>query len=73
MHVTYDSEADAAYIQLADEIGAGGVAHTHVCDPVEVDGMIHLDFDSDGRLLGIEVLGARSTLPPEVLSAAEKL
>jgi uncharacterized protein YuzE len=62
---------DAAYIQLADVIGAGGVACTYGCDPSEVDGMIHLDFDSDGRLVGIEVLDASSKLPPEVLLQAE--
>jgi uncharacterized protein YuzE len=31
--------------------------------------MINLDFDAEGRLLGIEVLGAASRLPREVLSS----
>ena len=60
------------YIQLADVVGAGGVAFTYGCDPSDVDGMIHLDFDSDGRLVGIEVLDASSKLPPEVLLQAER-
>ena len=67
MRVTYDPDADAAYIQLASEIAAGGVAKTHPCDPSEVGGMINLDFDSDGRLIGVEVLDASQLLPPEVL------
>ncbi len=71
MKISYDPAADAAYIQLADVIGAGGVAFTYGCDPSEVDGMIHLDFDSDGRVVGIEVLDASSKLPPEVLLQAE--
>lgn len=60
------------YIQLADVVGAGGVAFTYGCDPSDVDGMIHLDLDSDGRLVGIEVLDASSKLPPEVLLQAER-
>lgn len=71
MRISFDPEADAAYIQLADVIGAGGVAFTYGCDPSDVDGMIHLDFDSDGRLVGIEVLDASGKLPPEVLLQAE--
>ena len=71
MRISYDRSADAAYIQLADEIGAGGVSFTYGCDPAEVDGMIHLDFDADGRLVGIEVLGASTKLPPELLSRAD--
>lgn len=68
MKVTYDDTVDAAYIQLADEIGARGVANTYPCDPVEVGGMINLDFDADGRLVGIEVMDASKRLPPEVLA-----
>ena len=71
VRVSYDPVADAAYIRLADEIGAGGVAFTHSCDPAEVDGMIHLDFDAGGRLVGIEVFEASSKLPPELLAKAD--
>lgn len=72
MRISYDPSVDAAYIQLADEIGAGGVAFTYGCDPSEVDGMIHLDFDAGGILVGIEVLDASSKLPPEVLARADR-
>ncbi|MBX3030378.1 MAG: DUF2283 domain-containing protein [Chloroflexi bacterium] len=68
--ITYDPGADAAYLYLAESIGPGGVAFTYGCDPAEVDGMIHLDFDQAGTLVGIEVLGARSKLRPEVLARA---
>jgi hypothetical protein len=36
------------------------------CGPVAVEGMINLDFDASGRLVGIEVLGARANLAPEL-------
>jgi uncharacterized protein YuzE len=32
--------------------------------------MIVFDIDSEGRLIGIEVLGARQGLPPQVLALA---
>ena len=32
--------------------------------------MIFLDFDHDGRVIGIEVLDARSLLPTDVLEQA---
>lgn len=72
MRVTYEPSVDAAYLQLVDEIGAGGIAKTYPCDPNEVAGMINLDFDSAGRLVGIEVLDASKLLPPGVLESAEE-
>lgn len=70
MKVTFDRKADAAYIQIEDEIPPGSVARTYQCDPVEAGGMINLDFDIDGRLLGIEVLGAVNLLPAKVLESS---
>ncbi|MEJ7765935.1 MAG: DUF2283 domain-containing protein [Acidimicrobiales bacterium] len=72
MRIEYDSEADAAYIQVVDEISPGGVHRTVGCDPSEVGGMINLDFDADGRLLGIEVLDASKLLPADVIVRAEE-
>jgi uncharacterized protein YuzE len=70
MRVTLDRKANAAYIYLRP-IGPGGVAKSYPCDPLGVDGMINLDFDSDGRLVGIEVLDASGKLPSTVLAKAE--
>jgi uncharacterized protein YuzE len=67
MRATYDSSADAAYFYIADDIAPGSVAHTHQCEIENLKGMIHLDFDSEGRLLGIEVIGAGKCLPREFL------
>ena len=71
MKVTYDPSSDAAYIYLVDEIAVGGVARTYPCDPREVSGQINLDFDADGRLLGIEVLDASKKLSEALLQNAE--
>jgi uncharacterized protein YuzE len=62
MKIEYDRAVDAAYIQLADVIGAGDVAHTEPGDPEHAYG-VNLDFDTDGRLLGIEVLDATLRFP----------
>lgn len=67
MRITYDGEVDAAYIYLR-EIGAGDVATTVPGWPGTEAFMVNLDFDSDGRLLGIEVMDASTKLPPEFLA-----
>jgi uncharacterized protein YuzE len=71
--VTYDPEANAVYVGLADDIESGGVHHTYFCDVDSVDGMINLDFDAHGVLLGVEVLDARRLLPAGLLEQAERL
>jgi uncharacterized protein YuzE len=71
MRLTYDASVDAAYIYISDHIGAGAVRETYPCEPGGGKGVFNLDFDASGHLLGIEVLGARSALPAEVLNKAE--
>ncbi|GIG64112.1 DUF2283 domain-containing protein [Phytomonospora endophytica] len=68
MRVTYDATADMAYIYLV-EIGPGEAVRQV---PTE-DNLAVLDYDSDGRILGIEVFSAERRLHPEVLSAAERI
>ncbi|HET9656649.1 MAG TPA: DUF2283 domain-containing protein [Kineosporiaceae bacterium] len=72
MRISYDPTADAAYIYIVESVGAAGVDFTYGCDPAAVGGMIHLDFDSDGRLVGLEILGASSKLPVAILREAER-
>jgi uncharacterized protein YuzE len=69
MRVTFDPKADAAYIYLR-EIERGGAKHTCAVECDEATGMIVLDIDDEGRLIGIEVIGARDGLPPQVLAEA---
>ncbi len=70
MRVTYDREANAAYIELV-EIPDGGVARTIELDRT-LPGLL-ADLDAEGRLIGIEVLGAESNLPPELLATVEDI
>ncbi|MDQ1353920.1 MAG: hypothetical protein QG657_4229 [Acidobacteriota bacterium] len=72
MRVTYDKQANAAYVYLASQILPGSIIDTYTCNPVEVGGEINLDFDNQGRLIGIEILNADKKLPMEVLENAEK-
>ncbi len=63
---------DAAYIYLRD-IGVGDAAWQHAVDDDRAAGMVVLDFDIDGRLIGVEVVGASRGLPREILEAAEQI
>ena len=72
MKITYDPEADAAYIYLTD-IEPGGVKKTYECDPEQVGTMINLDFDHEGRIIGVEVLSASTHLPKAALKQAVNL
>jgi uncharacterized protein YuzE len=66
-------KADAAYVYLVDSIAPGGVARTQA-SMLELDrSFIAFDFDSDGKVLGLEILGASRVLTPESLGAADRL
>ena len=67
LRMRFDRVADAAYIYLCD-IEPGGVAKTIVCDDLPVN----LDVDQQGKLVGIEILSAASTLPAEIIETAER-
>jgi uncharacterized protein YuzE len=71
MKTTYDRTVNAAYILLDDKIYFGRVKKIYPCDINKAGGMINLDFDADGRLVGIEVLDASRLLSKELLDQAE--
>ncbi|MBM9503224.1 DUF2283 domain-containing protein [Actinacidiphila acididurans] len=73
VRVTYDKVANAAYVYFTEPQLRVKSARTYPCDPVDVDGMINLDFDEQGRLIGVEVLAASSKLPAYLLQSAERL
>lgn len=70
MRVVYDDKADSAYLYLGRKVTPGGVDKTYCCDSGEVGGMINLDFDAEGRLIGIEVMDASTKLPFDALPDA---
>lgn len=63
MKIEHDTVADTAYVDLtADGIKAGGVART-----LQANADINLDFDKEGRLIGVELLEASKLLPPQAI------
>jgi uncharacterized protein YuzE len=67
VRITYDADADAAYIYLT-EIEPGGVATTVPGWPGTEAFMVNLDFDAEKHLVGIEIMDASVKLPPDFLS-----
>ena len=60
VHTTYDADADALYVRLGDPNRR--TARTHA-----VAAGVHLDFDAEGRLVGIELLDVASRVHPDAL------
>ncbi|MEN9619921.1 MAG: hypothetical protein RL499_114 [Actinomycetota bacterium] len=58
MDIQFDPEADAAYITLRGKDST--YSHMVALDPESAGGMINFDFDTDGFLMGVEILGAHS-------------
>jgi uncharacterized protein YuzE len=71
MRITLDRSINAAYISFSASPREGQVVKTYPCDPLEIGGEINLDFDSNGRLIGIEVMDAARFLPSDLLIQAE--
>lgn len=65
--VTYDSDADAAYIYLEHPVTSSASERIVPFDPRE--GMFNLDIDRDAHVLGLEILGARQHLPSALIEA----
>lgn len=62
VNLHYDPETDAAYLRFSSEA---------VIESEEVAPGVVIDYDTDGRMVGMEVLEARSQLPADALTAAE--
>jgi Uncharacterized conserved small protein len=70
VRISYDRDADTAYIRLGHPTTSAHRATTRALMPAGIDGFIALDWE-DGRLLGIEILDASTRLSHEVLEQAE--
>jgi uncharacterized protein YuzE len=64
---TYDSDADAAYIYFDHPIPAGAAKQVVPFDSEH--GMLNVDLNAAGHVLGLEIVGARKHLPPALLRA----
>lgn len=71
--MTHDSDANAAYIYLVEKIDRGEVARSCVADIAMDNAAITIDFDGEGRVLGIEIPGASQALRAETVRAAEDI
>lgn len=69
LDISFDEEVDAAYLRLADKDRARNSVNQIAIETDEAGGYLVIDIDADGRLLGIEVLDARSLLPDKILNA----
>lgn len=65
MKIEYDKDANAAYIYIVENIAVDEAVKT-----IELNDNIILDFDKNGKLLGIEVLNASKVLNKELLVSA---
>lgn len=61
LKLEYDPQANAAYIRFSSEA---------IQESEEVSAGIVLDYDAEGRIVGMEVLDAREHLPAAMLKAA---
>ena len=68
MKFEYDKSVDAAYIYLEDSIADGEVDKT-----IELNNNIILDFDKEGKLLGVEILSASKVLNKKSLLEAQPI
>jgi uncharacterized protein YuzE len=69
VHIEYDPEADAAYVSLTDTELATGRDTFPAEGPEGVPGEVLTDW-KDGKLVGIEILGARALLHEDLLAQA---
>lgn len=66
MKVTYDKDADAAYIYLKDKIEKGEVKKT-----ISLKENIILDYDKNKKLIGIEILSASRIVSKSTVEAMQ--
>ena len=64
MKITYDKEADAAYIYFKE------VSPEEVSQTISLNDSVNIDLDKDGKTLGIEILDATKNLPANALKSA---
>ena len=55
MRIHFDEKLDAVFIRLND--------NKKIVDSQEVENGVILDFDSDGKVIGIEILKAKEHIP----------
>ena len=72
MRITYDRDANAAYLRFTDIELEPGRTTIPAELPAGIDGWVVLDWKDD-RLVGIEILDADARLHPDLLEQAEDI
>jgi uncharacterized protein YuzE len=72
MRIEYDPRVDAAYIYLTDEPLTPGRDSVPVGPSDGIPAMVVMDH-KDGRLVGLEIVGAKTYLPADLLGGAETI
>ncbi|MGO4534838.1 DUF2283 domain-containing protein [Leifsonia sp. 2MCAF36] len=65
-----DTSVDAAYLYLSTKREGRQVATTQLLVPDANGGMVNLDFDSEGHLVGIELIPASQFLRGQDIASA---
>jgi uncharacterized protein YuzE len=66
-NLTYDKESNVAYLYLK-EISEGEVSQT-----ISLNDSINVDLNSEGQVLGLEILDADKNLPLKVIKSAKNV
>ena len=73
MKLTFDPETDEAFLRTGGDTAIGGAPRSEACD-LGIDGVSFiLLYTEDGRLAGIEVLGASRFFSPGLLHEATRV
>lgn len=73
MNISYDPEADAAYISLIEKISPGQAKkQSDLIDIKNKNSQLIFDFDASHNLIGIEILFASEILPKSFLNGGFK-
>jgi uncharacterized protein YuzE len=67
VRIEYDPQANAAYIYFTDADLTPGRDMVPLDTPPGVRAMVNMDW-KDGRIVGLEVLGATALLHPDLLA-----
>jgi uncharacterized protein YuzE len=75
LHITYDRDADAAYIYFDPTHTRRSRRLDHVSTRTSEAGIeeIRFDYNEDNQIIGMEVLGAIGLLPQPLLDMAEDI
>ncbi len=67
MIIKYDSKSDAIYIAFQKNYFEKEILKTIQCEFCANSPIINVDIDVDNKIVGIEIIGAKSHLPKDIL------